>query len=68
MSRGRLDEAQALADDAWAIRRQVFGDQHPQTANSLHNVASLAVQRGDYAAQCRCCSAIETHQGPFWRA
>ena len=38
---GKLDEAEPLFKQSLAIRKKVFGDEHPDVAGSLNNLASL---------------------------
>jgi len=45
---GLYDLAQPLLEASLAIRRSHFGDQHPQVAESLHQLATLPYIRGDY--------------------
>ncbi|MBV8556040.1 MAG: tetratricopeptide repeat-containing protein, partial [Planctomycetaceae bacterium] len=47
---GRYPEATANARQALAIRQQVLGARHPDTAQSLNNLALLLKSQGDYAA------------------
>jgi tetratricopeptide (TPR) repeat protein len=49
-SRGRYREAQALVEEAYAIRRRVLGDDNPLTVQSCNNIAFLLNAQGKYAA------------------
>jgi tetratricopeptide (TPR) repeat protein len=44
---GRRGEAEPLAREALAIRRTVFGDEHPETATSKSDLGLLLLGRGD---------------------
>ena len=46
---GRYEEAEPVIKQALAIRRGVLGDQHPDTAESLNNLAGLSHEQGRYA-------------------
>ena len=46
MVRGAYSEATAMARQALAIRRQVLGEGHPDTATSLDNLALLLQAAG----------------------
>ena len=41
MSQGKLDEATPLYKESLAIRKKVFGDEHPKVATALNNLAQL---------------------------
>ena len=41
MLQGKYDEAEPLYREALDIRKKVFGDEHPNVAQSLNNLASL---------------------------
>ncbi len=45
---GRYDEAIELAEEALALRRQVYGDAHPDVATSMNNLALLYHTQGRY--------------------
>jgi len=45
---GLYDLAQPLLEASLTARRNQFGDQHPQVAESLHQLATLPYFRGDY--------------------
>ncbi|MDA8019156.1 MAG: serine/threonine-protein kinase [Thermoanaerobaculia bacterium] len=49
-SRGRFEEAGEAADEALAIRRQVFGENHSSTADSLQQSSTVRAKRGDFEA------------------
>ncbi|MBE9246697.1 tetratricopeptide repeat protein [Microcystis aeruginosa LEGE 00239] len=46
---GKYNEAIPLAEQALAIRKKVLGDNHPNTARSLNNLASLYQNQGRYS-------------------
>src|SRR5262249_12143875 len=46
---GNYGKAAPLYERALAIRQKVFGEQHPDTATSLNNLANLYQSMGDYA-------------------
>jgi tetratricopeptide (TPR) repeat protein len=48
--RGEYARAEPMFKSAAAIREEVFGPTHPETAASLNNLASLLCAQGDYAA------------------
>ena len=41
LSQGKYDEAVTLYKESLAIRKKVFGDEHPSVAESLKNLAVL---------------------------
>jgi len=47
---GRYDDAQPLLERALAIRRSLYGGDHPEVASSLDNIAQLLRRKGDYEA------------------
>jgi tetratricopeptide (TPR) repeat protein len=47
---GKSTEAEALWLEALAIRRKLLGDEHPDLADTLHNLASLIRDQGRLAA------------------
>jgi tetratricopeptide (TPR) repeat protein len=47
---GKYAEAMPAARQALAIRKEVLGERHPDTATSLNNLAGLLEAQGDYAA------------------
>jgi tetratricopeptide (TPR) repeat protein len=47
---GNYSEARIYSERALAIREQVLGPEHPDTALSLNNLAGLLRAQGDYAA------------------
>jgi tetratricopeptide (TPR) repeat protein len=49
-SKGDLDAGEPLLAEALAIRRRRFGDQHAETIESLHFLASHFFMKGDYPA------------------
>ena len=40
-SQGKLDEAKPLYKESLAIRKKVLGEEHPDVAQSLNNLAQL---------------------------
>ena len=38
---GKLDEAEPLYKESLAIKKKVFGDEHPKVALALNNLAQL---------------------------
>ncbi|MBE9089862.1 tetratricopeptide repeat protein [Microcystis aeruginosa LEGE 11464] len=46
---GKYNEAIPLAEQALAIRKKVLGDNHPNTARSLNNLAGLYESQGRYS-------------------
>ncbi len=40
-SQGKYDEAVPLYKESLAIRKKVFGDEHPKVATALNNLAEL---------------------------
>ena len=57
---GRYEAAEPLYRQSLTLREQVLGAQHPETAGSLHNLASLLDDRGDYdGAEMLYCRALE---------
>jgi CHAT domain-containing protein len=46
---GKYDDALPLADRALAIHEKALGAEHPDTADSLNNLAGLYEAKGDYA-------------------
>ncbi|MEA5535844.1 CHAT domain-containing protein [Crocosphaera sp. XPORK-15E] len=46
---GKYNEAIPLAEKALAIRKKVLGDNHPDTAGSLNNLAVLYYSQGRYS-------------------
>ena len=46
---GNYTEAAALAQKQLEIRRKLLGDEHPDVASSLNNLASFLNAKGDYA-------------------
>lgn len=49
VERGRYGEAEPLQQRALAIRERAFGCDHPEVAESLHNLANVHCVRGRYA-------------------
>ena len=47
---GIYDRATSLLENALAIRRRTFGNEHPEVAKSLHNLGNLYFSKGDYIA------------------
>ncbi len=45
---GLYDQAAALLEDALETRRQIFGGDHPEVAESLHHLGALYLQQGRY--------------------
>ncbi len=48
-ARGRFREAEKACRDSLAIRREVLGDAHPETAESYNNLASCLGDQGKHA-------------------
>ncbi|VFM95071.1 MAG: Tetratricopeptide repeat-containing protein [Candidatus Kentron sp. G] len=48
-TRGEYAEARPLYEQALAIRRAVFGNEHPEVATDLNNLAELLKTQGQYA-------------------
>ncbi|PNH04770.1 Kinesin light chain [Tetrabaena socialis] len=46
---GRYMEAEPLSRQALELRRRVLGEEHPDTANSIHNLAACIYAQGRYA-------------------
>jgi serine/threonine protein kinase len=44
---GELDKARPLLESALALRRKLYGDDHPDVATTLDNLAEVAYRRGD---------------------
>jgi serine/threonine-protein kinase len=44
---GDFERARPLIDEALALRRRVYGENHPEVASSLEAMAALAERRGD---------------------
>jgi hypothetical protein len=65
---GRYSEAIPRARQVLQIRKAALGERHPDTAESLNNLAVLLKAQGDYAGfrQQRILSA-NSHRGPFGR-
>ena len=40
-AQGKLDEAEPLYKESLAIKKKVFGDEHPDVALALNNLAAL---------------------------
>ena len=40
-AQGKLDEAKPLYKESLAIKKKVFGDEHPKVALALNNLAEL---------------------------
>ena len=40
-TQGKLDEAKPYYEQSLAIRKKVFGDEHPDVASGLNNLAQL---------------------------
>jgi tetratricopeptide (TPR) repeat protein len=49
LGRAAYSQAAPLLRDALAIRENVFGSEHPNTASSLNNLASVLQDLGDFA-------------------
>ena len=47
---GDYESAEPLFQEALALQRQHYGQEHPTVAISLHNLASLLHDQGDHAA------------------
>ncbi|MEL6854402.1 MAG: tetratricopeptide repeat protein, partial [Cyanobacteria bacterium J06607_13] len=47
-SQGRYEAAEPLFQDALALRRKLLGDDHPDVATSLNNLAGLYESQGRY--------------------
>ncbi len=65
---GRYPEAIPIAEKAFAIREKTLGPNHPDTAESLNNLASLYENMGDYAKAVplykRALAIVEQSLGP----
>ncbi|NEQ29164.1 MAG: tetratricopeptide repeat protein, partial [Microcoleus sp. SIO2G3] len=48
-SQGRYSEAESLYVQALALRRQLLGEEHPNLASSLNNLAGLYRSQGRYS-------------------
>jgi serine/threonine protein kinase/tetratricopeptide (TPR) repeat protein len=48
--RDRHEEAEAQFRQAWTLRRERFGDDHPATVNALFRIAQSELAAGDYDA------------------
>ena len=60
---GKYDEAVPLAERALAIRRKILGEEHPDVATGLNNLAALYENQGRYAeAEPLYQQALELHQ------
>src|SRR6185503_17871328 len=46
---GELEKAESMDRRALAIREKLFGSEHPDVAESLHNLADVLANRGDLA-------------------
>ena len=53
-SPGRPGRAEPLFRESLAIRRKALGDEHPNVAESLTNLAGLLLVRGDLIGASRC--------------
>jgi tetratricopeptide (TPR) repeat protein len=49
-TKGDYAAAEPLYREALAMRRKLLGDEHPDVARSLDNLATLLREKGDYAA------------------
>ena len=49
-AQGDYAAAKPFLEQALALRKAVLGERHPDTANSLNNLAELLEAQGDYAA------------------
>ena len=47
-AQGKYDEAEPLYKESLAIRKKVFGDEHPDVAGSLNNLAVLLYHQQKY--------------------
>jgi tetratricopeptide (TPR) repeat protein len=47
-NRGQYAEAEQIYQEVLAIYKKVFGDEHPNTAGGLNNLATLYVDQGKY--------------------
>ena len=47
MRQGRLDEAENVFRQSLAIRRRILGEEHPDVARTLNQLASVLFQRGE---------------------
>jgi non-specific serine/threonine protein kinase/serine/threonine-protein kinase len=54
---GKLDEALALCEESLAMRRELLGEEHPNVARSMHNLAACHHARGEFA------EALELSEG-----
>ena len=46
---GRWAEADSLYREALAMRRRLLGDEHPDVAATMNNLATVRYRRGDWA-------------------
>jgi hypothetical protein len=44
---GRIAEAEAILEDALKLKLKTFGNMHPSTAATLHQLACIAQQKGN---------------------
>ena len=49
MSQGKLDEATPLYKESLAIRKKVFGEEHPDVAGNLNNIAILMYKQKKFS-------------------
>ena len=56
-AQGKLDEAEPLYKEALAIDKKVYGDEHPDVAHDLNNLAGLLSNQVRYRSANRflCC-------------
>ena len=47
-AQGKLDEAEPLFKESLAIKKKVFGDEHPSVATGLNNLALLLYHQQKY--------------------
>ena len=53
-AQGKLDEAEPLMKEALAVKKKVFGSDHPDIATDLSNLAVLYKEQAS-SASVRCC-------------
>ena len=62
-AQGKYDEAEPLNRGALEVRRETFGDRHPDTLTSINNLCTLLQAKGDLAAaEPLCREALEVRR------